>query len=241
MSPHNPVALEVSDKLDAAIAGLAELEAQTDGFAVAAVQKKQGAEQKLSAHRKRIRDTETSIEDFRLLLKVAERTDARAASEAKHEHALAELAEFECLTKVKNKAVADFCKGAEMAQKAFLVILEANHRLSNALPRGCRFPPGVTPYSGEAVISGKVFPATTDILAAAEMYRHSGISDIGQTGAMPGARALSHEVLFNADQTEPWSESTARMNGFLLSSLRDQIETAYRFEIEQLEKEPVNG
>lgn len=237
MQLHDPIAPKFGAKLTDAIAALDLLDSQTEHLATSAL-KNSGARQKLSAHLKHVGEVQTSIAELKLLLRAAEKRDALQAAEQRHLDRLASLGTFEAATAAKNDAAADLCRGVEIAQKAYTAIIAASHRMANSVPPGTAIPRGSDTLSGEAMIHGRAFPASLPMLVAGEMWRHTKIShaiSIDEMGAMPGARAISQEVIFDPAATEPLHVSTARVNAFLLDALRQQIEATHRVEIERIE------
>ena len=213
----SPMAPEVSDRLAHAVAGLADLKAQTDGIAEATLLNRQdGAAKKLTVHQGRIRDAEGSVAELRLLLKAAERTDARAAADQRREQRLAQLSEFEAVGAIKQRAIATYCRAVEITAKAFLDVLEAGLQMSGWVSDGTNLARhGLDPaVTAEALVldgSGNVtaFASNVETIAASEMARHARTTRIGNSGAMPRARALSPTVMQNPDAVEPWPNQTS--------------------------------
>jgi hypothetical protein len=64
-------------------------------------------------------------------------------------------------------------------------------------------------------------------LLANEMWRHSGVTQIGQrSGALPGARPLDMRHFYQPSVIRPMSELVTESNSFLVESLRSQVEIA---------------
>jgi hypothetical protein len=235
------VAPEISAKLDGAIAGLAEMEAQSSDLALAVVQKKPGAEKALVAHRSRIKEAEAAVGELRFLLSVAEKADARSAADQRHRQRLTELNELEKVAKAKQRSVEIYCRAVEVAAKAYLDILDTSFQMEGWLPSGTNLARyGLTPHSAEALIldgSGNVVscPTSTESIAAAEMQRYARVTRVGNSGAMPGARALTPAVIQNPDAVEPWASSNERLTLTMIAHLKSQIETLHQRELAETE------
>jgi hypothetical protein len=231
---------EVAAKLNIAIAGLAALEAQSSDLALAAIQKKSGAEKALTGHHARIRDAETSVSELQFLLSIAEKADERTAAEQHHQSLQAAIEKVSAAFAARDKAVATFCQCAEQAVRAYRQILDKSHEIENLTPRELGMQHGFA-FRGEAIIEGKSFPAGLDGLIGNELYRYSGIERPGQSGALPEAKPLGMMALLNPAASESLSVSFPRVSASILATMKTRIEEIYRRELASIEMESNNG
>jgi hypothetical protein len=233
-------AAEVAAKLDGVLAGLAALNGQTEEIATSVLKKDRGAEQKLTAHRARIRDAETSVSELEFLLTVAKKADERTAAEQHHQSLQAAIEKVSATFSARDKAVATFCQCAEQAVRAYRQILDKSHEIENLTPRELGMQHGFA-FRGEAIIEGKSFPAGIDGLIGNELYRYSGIERPGQSGALPEAKPLGMMALLNPAASESLSVSFPRVSASILATMKTRIEEIHRRDFASIETENNHG
>ena len=231
------VQTEVAAKLDGAIAALASLNEQTEAIATGVLKKDRGAEQKLAAHRVRIRETETSVDELRFLLDVAKKTDERAAVEQHRQSRLMTLEKIAAEFKAQDEDAARLSELAEQLVSTYRRMIERGHRIENLTPRELAMRHGFA-FQGEAIIEGRAFPCGLDGLVASELFRFSGP---GKLGVLPEAKALSMMTVLNPKAAESIKTSLPRVSASLLATMKGRHEEMYRRDLAAVERETNNG
>jgi len=134
-----------------------------------------------------------------------------------------------------------YCRAAEVAAKAYLDVLDTSLQMDGWIPAGTSLQRGgLSPHTAEALIlNGAGEPVAiatnTETIAASELQRHARITRVGNSGAMPGARALSPMVMQNPEAVEPWPSSNQRITAAMVAQLRSQIDALHRREVAAIE------
>jgi hypothetical protein len=167
--------------------------------------------------------------------RAASEQDALHAAESWYRRQLSDLAAFKVALAERDTAVEKFCGAIKIAAVAYREIFELSDAVAVLLPEGTHLPSGFSAHHGEVRVDGLPQAAPLDHLASFEMFRHSGITRPGQSGALPGATPFSLSTLFQADAIEPWGESSKRLSDYFVEAVKNQIELGHRIELEAID------
>jgi len=231
--PDGPLAPAVATEIEAAESALATLEAGRGSAALSAMTGGDAnAIAKLDAEAVSIR---SKIFSLQAAFRAANELDARKAADVWYQRQLSDLGAFKAALTERDAAVTKFCDAIQIAAEAYRAIFELSDAVAVLLPEGTRLPSGFSAHHGEVRVDGQPQAAPIDHLASHEMFRWSGITRPGQTGALPGSKPFSLSTLFRADAIEPWDESSKRLSEYFVEAIRNQIELGHRAEVDAID------
>jgi hypothetical protein len=234
-APPRLLAPQVGEKLAAADARLAGLKTQIAELALDEALARPGAPEKLAALNKQIGGAQIEADQLRLAHRLALTRDARSTAEARARIRSAQFAAMGNHARGRFEAMVEMCVGLETAAKAYRRYLDLTDKMAAALPIGTTFPAGMSAYSMELKVDGKIYPSELGPLIAGEMFRHAGVADPEHSGLLlPGAHPPTMAMAYQPDAIEPISESVRRINEHFLATVKDQIEAMERAEEERI-------
>lgn len=211
-----PLAANAAARLIEAEQRLRALEAQADEAAL------MGDTRATRQHRaqldERIATTKTEIDRLRRAHTLAVHKDRIATATGSIRHQRRQFETLKGFAAARHEAAAELAGAIEVATKAYGRFLASTEQMVANLPAGLEWPPGYAEHLTRA-----------EVLVAAELYRHSSINGEGQLGiALPGAKPPSIAVMHQPSAIEPFPDAIERANGYLLNSIRAQIERRER-------------
>jgi hypothetical protein len=229
-----PFAPVVEEEIVSAESDLAKLEAGRGAAALSAMTEggDVNAIAKLDAEAASIR---ARIFNLRAAYRAANERDARQAAEAWYQRQLSDLGAFAAALAERDAAVIKFCESMKIAAESYREIFELSDAVAVLLPEGTQLPSGFSAHHGEVRVDGLPQAAPLDHLASHEMFRHSGVTRPGQSGALPGSKPFSLSTLFRADAIEPWDESSKRLSDYFVEAVKNQIEIGHRAEVDAID------
>jgi hypothetical protein len=199
----------VEDKLRTAEDRLAGFDAQREEFALAAAMDTPGAGEKLGALEKQIATARNEVDRLRSAMRLAVEKDERAEADARRRLRESQFAAMRAHADARLKATREMVIGMEAAATAYRRYIGATLKMTAAVPIGTSMPPGAQLGYLESEI-------------ASELYRHSGVTQIGARGAFPGAKPPSELMRFQPDQIRPLTDVIEDANNYILTSIRGQ-------------------
>lgn len=199
----------VDEKLHAAEERLAGLDAQRAELALAVATDTPGAAGKLTELEKQIVAVRNDVDRMREARRLAIERDDRAELEARKKLRQSQFSALRAHADARLKAAKEIAAGIETAALAYRRYLTATEKMIAAVPIGCKMPPGANLGYAQSEI-------------AAELYRHSGISQIGDRGAMPGANPPTEFYRYTPATIPPIEEVIGAANSYILNNIKDQ-------------------
>jgi hypothetical protein len=209
----------VEAKLRSAEQWLADLQAQVDDLALSKALDEPGATERLTELEGKIRAARDNVNQLGGAHRLAIRKDAESAAKARSKIRNSQFAALQSHARSRSAAMAELSEGIEQASKAYRRFLGFTERMAAALPVGTTLPPTSMGSLGEF---GSAL-GYAEKLIAAEMWKFSGIGQIGDRGALPGASPPNVSLQFNPGQIRPAVEVIEEANSHLLDSIKRQI------------------
>lgn len=157
----------VRQKLEAAQADLAALDAEVAALALDDIEEKPGARKALTAHRSNIQAAERRVDELKRALSLAERVDRVTAVYGATAMRTEQLAEFQKAFAARETAMEGVLKAAADMAAAFGALSEATLRAVVAVPTGCNVPQMAVGPNGAY---GAIFGACENLILA-ELWR----------------------------------------------------------------------
>jgi hypothetical protein len=230
-APHWPIAPAVAEKLAAAEQHRADLESEIAVVALDAALERPGAAAKLSALEKQINVARDRCSQLSAASRLAKQRDSRMEIQATAKARQAQVATMQRHADARLKAMEDFSRSIKPAADAYAKFLTETDNMANAAPTGI-LQQAIIWDLLETMLDGQVWPASVDIIAAGEIYRHSAAAK--GRALMPGASPPTMQLRDMPDKIEPIAEGVKRLNEYLLRLFKDGIETAERDALAQI-------
>jgi hypothetical protein len=203
-------------KLDVARARLTALEGQQGKLALSAELGELGAAAKLKEWQKAVEVARAERDRLEAAFEVARKRDAAAAAAADVAARRAGFARLEQHAAAREQAAGKLSAALAAACEAYADFLASTEAMVGALPSGCQWPPAWAHHLSRA-----------EPLIADQMWKFSRVHQINEFGAqLPGAAPLDQRNRFQPDKIEPFTNTIAASNTYLLDAVRQQIEIA---------------
>jgi hypothetical protein len=230
------VATEVEGKLQAARERLGDLEAQVSATALDAALGEQGAAERLVALNNQMDIARREVEQLAGAHRLALQRDARALAEARAKIRQSQLAAMQSHARARLEAMVELCTAIEVAAKAYGRFLDCTDKMAMATPTGM-IPHAIMWHTLDMMIDGRAFPASIEVVVAGEMFRHRDERHADKKhGFLPGARPPTASQVLRPDVIEPATEGVKRMNEYLVSAIKDRLESIERADYSQIEQ-----
>lgn len=204
------LAPEIEPRLRAAEQHLDGLEAQLGDARLDAELGKPDAGINLAALTKQLGAAKDDLLGLREAFRRASERDQRADADARARLQGSQFAAMQAHARASFEAMVELSAAAEAAAKAYRRFVDARAKMIAAVPIGAALPPGVTLDAGEALVAG-------------ELYRHSGVTEPGQRGMFPGAKAPSFDVWAQPHLIPPAVDTIKQQNEHVLSHIKGQL------------------
>jgi hypothetical protein len=230
---HWPIAPAVAEKLASAEQHRASLESEIASVALDAALERPGAAAKLSALEKQITVARDKCSQLSAASRLAQQRDSRVEAQAVAKARLAQVATMQRHADARLKAMEEFSRSIKPAAEAYARFLIETDNMANAAPTGILQQTIIWDLL-ETMLEGQVWPASVDVIASGEMYRHSAA--MKARALMPGAKPPIDKLRGQPEAIEPIAEGVKRLNDYLISLFRDQIEAIERDALERIEQ-----
>jgi hypothetical protein len=213
------LAPEVQAKLEAAEARLAELETKIADLALDEAIGAAGASERVAKFDKELVGTRNTVDRLRVALATATERDAAADAAERRAVQAQQFNQFEKHVAAREEAMTSLCDLIERATSAYAQFTAATARMIGSLPVGCSLPAGLT--------AGELSAAQTARLIKAEMWRYSGVGQIGDfPRSLPGGAPPEEFYRYFPTDISPATETVKQQGEFILSAVRRQTQEA---------------
>jgi hypothetical protein len=208
------------EKLAAAEATLAGLEADVGSLALEASEGKAGAEKALAAHRARIDQAARNVDELRRAVGLAERLDREADAAGAAKMRAEQLGQFKLAMKAREEAMAAVLAAGSAMAAAYGEYSEATLRAQIAVPTGTAVPQmGIGPNA----LYGPAF-GPCERLILAELYRlaPARADGIGRF-VLPFAKPISEMLRNQPDAIAPGIGELRAANQAIMQEIEAQV------------------
>ncbi len=212
----------IAAKLDGARALLAALDAESAEMALAAIDRKPGAADKLAAHRNKTISAEAAVTELDRALRLVRRIERADAAESASKVRAEQFAEFRVYMAARHKAMSTIMDAAATMAKAFGEYVISTERARASVPDGTALP---DIHVGPNGLYGRSL-GSLDRLIMAELWRlaPSRSEDANATIALSFAAPLTESQRFTPSMMPRSLAEFECADAANIKSIEDQLE-----------------